>query len=389
MLRFLTSGESHGKALVTVIEGFPANVPVEPAEINRDLKRRMGGYGRGGRMKIESDEIEIFGGVRHGRTLGSPIAFAIHNRDWANWTEIMSPEPNPTGADKRQITRPRPGHADLAGALKYRFDDMRNVLERSSARETASRVAVGAFCKTLLSPLGITVYSHTVAVKDIRISDNQLGQVSAKMIDAIESNEMRCADPELNEAMKQAVDQAIERGETIGGTFEVRAAGVPVGLGSYVHWDRRLDGRVAQAIMSINAVKAVEVGSGLELDPYGSEYHDEILYDGAAREFRRRTNHAGGIEGGMTNGEELIVRGVLKPIPTLRRPLMSVDMRTKEPFRAQYERSDTCVVPAAGVIGEAMLAIVLVQAIQEKFGGDTLEEMSANVNHFKESTKQL
>jgi chorismate synthase len=349
MLRFLTSGESHGTALVSIIEGFPANVPVEPADITRDLKRRMGGYGRGGRMKIESDEIEIFAGVRHGRTLGSPIAFAIHNRDWANWTDIMSPEPNPAGADKRQITRPRPGHADLSGALKYQFDDMRNVLERSSARETASRVAVGAFCKTLLQPLGITVYSHTVAVKDIRISEAQLGQVSAKMIGAIESK----------------------------------------GLGSYVHWDRRLDGRLGQAIMSINAVKAVEVGSGLELDPYGSEYHDEILYDVEAREFRRKTNHAGGIEGGMTNGEEIIVRGVLKPIPTLKRPLMSVDMRTKEPFRAQYERSDTCVVPAAGVIGEAMVAIVLVQAIQEKLGGDTLEEMSTNLNHFKESIKQL
>ena len=389
MLRFLTSGESHGKALVSIIEGFPANVPVDPAEINRDLKRRMGGYGRGGRMKIESDQIELLAGVRHGRTLGSPIAFVIHNRDWANWTDIMSSEANLAAADKRQITRPRPGHADLPGALKYRFEDMRNVLERSSARETASRVAVGAFCKTLLQALGIKLYSHTVSVKDIQISEEQLSRVSVTTIEAIESNEMRCADPELNEAMKHAVDQAIEKGETIGGTFEVRASGVPVGLGSYVHWDRRLDGRIAQAIVSINAVKAVEIGSGLEVDPYGSEYHDEILYDPAAREFRRKTNHAGGIEGGMTNGEEVIVRGVLKPIPTLRRPLMSVDMRTKEPFRAQYERSDTCVVPAAGVIGEAMLAIVLVEAIQEKFGGDTLEEISANLNHFRESIKEL
>jgi chorismate synthase len=383
MLRFLTSGESHGKALVSIIEGFPAGVPVDIRYLNQELKRRMGGYGRGGRMKIESDEIEILSGVRHGHTLGSPIAASIQNRDWVNWKGIMDAEPNPEGADKRRLTRPRPGHADLVGALKYGFRDMRNVLERSSARETAARVAVGGFCKLLLKPLGIQVYSHVISVKDVRVSAEQLAKVSIQSIEQIESTEMRCCDPALNEAMKAAVDRAIERGETIGGTFEVRASGVPPGLGSYVHWDRRLDGRLAQAVMSVNAIKAVEIGSGLSDDPYGSEYHDEIFYDRDSAKFFRKTNRAGGIEGGMSNGEEMVVRGVVKPIPTLRRPLMSVDFESKEPFQAQYERSDTCVVPAAAVVGEAMVAIVLAQAMQEKFGGDSLQEIETNLKSFR------
>lgn len=389
MLRFLTSGESHGKGLVSILEGFPAHVAVDTSIINADLKRRMAGYGRGARMKIESDQIEVLSGVRHGYTLGSPIAFVIWNKDWENWTAIMSADPDESGAEKRRVTRPRPGHADLPGGLKYQFLDMRNVLERSSARETASRVAVGGFCRLLLRELGVQVYSHTIAIKDVRISTEQLGKVNPGSVPQIEASEMRCADPTLNEAMKAAVDRAIEQGDTIGGEFEVRAAGVAVGLGSYVHWDRRLDGRLAQALMSINAVKAVEVGSGLESDPYGSEYHDEILYDQENHEFHRRTNHAGGVEGGMSNGEEIIVRGVLKPIPTMRRALMSVDLETKEPFKAQYERSDTCVVPAAGVIGEAMTAIVLVQAFQEKFGGDTVGEMIANLTAFRERIRNL
>ncbi|RPJ61728.1 MAG: chorismate synthase [Acidobacteria bacterium] len=389
MLRFLTSGESHGKGLISILEGFPAHVPVDLGVINDDLKRRMSGYGRGARMKIESDQIEVISGVRHGCTIGSPIAFVIWNRDWENWTAIMSPEPDPAGSEKRRVTRPRPGHADLPGGLKYQFLDMRNVLERSSARETASRVAVGGFCRLLLRELGVQVYSHTIAIKDVRISAEQIRTVNVDQIPQIEGSEMRCADPALNEAMRAAVDRAIEQGDTIGGEFEVRAVGVPVGLGSYVQWDRRLDGRLAQAVMSINAVKAVEVGSGLESDPYGSEYHDEILYDAEKRQFFRETNHAGGLEGGVSNGEEIIVRATLKPIPTMRRALMSVDIETKEPFKAQYERSDTCVVPAAGVIGEAMVAIVLVQAFQEKFGGDTLGEMQSNLEAFRERIRNL
>ena len=389
MLRFLTSGESHGKGLISVIEGFPANVPVDVSLINSDLKRRMGGYGRGARMKIESDQIEIFSGVRHGSTLGSPIAFIVHNKDWVNWSEIMSAEPNPEGAEKRWVTRPRPGHADLVGALKYRFDDMRNVLERSSARETTSRVAVGGFCRLLLRELGIQIYSHVVSIKDIRISSEQLEKVSSDLIPKIESSEMRCSDPSLDEAMKNAVDEAIEKGETIGGTFEVRATGVPPGLGSYVHWDRKLDGRLAQAMMSINAIKGVDVGSGLETDPYGSEFHDEIFYDEKDRQFFRKTNRAGGIEGGTSNGEEIIVRGIVKPIPTLRRPLMSVDFQSKEPFEAQYERSDTCIVPAAGVVGEAMVTIVLAQAVQEKFGGDSLQEIKTNLENYSAALREM
>ncbi len=389
MLRFLTSGESHGKGLVSVIEGFPANVPVDVSLINSDLKRRMGGYGRGARMKIESDQIEIFSGVRHGSTLGSPIAFLVHNKDWVNWAEIMSEEPNPEGAEKRRVTRPRPGHADLVGALKYGFDDMRNVLERSSARETTSRVAVGGFCRLLLRELGILIYSHVVSIKDVRISTEQLEKVSSDLIPQIESSEMRCSDPSLDEGMKKAVDEAIEKGETIGGTFEVRATGVPPGLGSYVHWDRKLDGRLAQAVMSINAIKGVDVGSGLESDPYGSQFHDEIFYNKEDRQFFRKTNRAGGIEGGTSNGEEIIVRGIVKPIPTLRRPLMSVDFETKEPFEAQYERSDTCIVPAAGVVGEAMVTIVLAQAVQEKFGGDSLQEIKSNLENYSLALKEM
>ncbi|MEE2840474.1 MAG: chorismate synthase [Acidobacteriota bacterium] len=389
MFRFFTSGESHGQALVSIIEGFPANVSVDVSFINTELKRRMGGYGRGARMKIESDQIEILAGVRHGYTLGSPIAFVIRNRDWVNWVGTMSPEPDPEGAKKRRVTRPRPGHADLVGALKYQFQDMRNVLERSSARETTSRVGIGGFAKLLLKELGIVVYSHIISIKDVHLSDQGLEEVSSDLIPQIESSEMRCSDPSLDEAMKKAVDQAIEKGETVGGTFEVRATGVPPGLGSYVHWDRKLDGQLAQAIMSINAIKGVEVGSGLDSDPYGSQFHDEIFYDDEARRFYRKTNHAGGIEGGTSNGEEIIVRGIVKPIPTLRQPLMSVDFESKEPFKAQYERSDTCIVPAAGVIGEAMVGIVLAQAVQEKFGGDTIQEIQTNLKNYRCALKEV
>lgn len=389
MFRFLTSGESHGKGLISIIEGFPAQVPVDLEFLNAELRRRMGGYGRGRRMKIESDQLDIFGGVRHGYTLGSPISFIIHNRDWKNWTGIMDTAPNPQGAEQRQVTRARPGHADLVGALKYQFKDMRNVLERSSARETASRVAVGGFCKLLLRELGVRVYSHVISIKDVHVSAGHLAGVSIESLPQIESSELRCCDPSLDQAMKEAVDRAVERGETVGGTFEVRVAGAPVGLGSYVHWDRRLDGLLAQAVMSINAVKAVEIGSGLKDDPYGSEFHDEIFYNEESCEFYRKTNHSGGIEGGVSTGQEIIVRGIVKPIPTLRRPLMSVDIASKEPFKAQYERSDTCVVPAAGVVGEAMVSIVLARALQEKLGGDTLQEMAANLQRYKATLRDF
>ena len=389
MLRFLTSGESHGKGLISVIEGFPAHVLVDVAFVNSELKRRMGGYGRGARMKIESDEIDIFSGIRHGYSLGSPIAFAITNRDWVNWVDIMSVEPNPEGAQKRRVERPRPGHADLVGAMKYQFTDMRNVLERSSARETTSRVAVGAFCKLLLQSLGIRIYSHVVAIKDVRISAAQLEKVSIDLVPQIESSPMRCCDSSLEDAMKKAVDDAIESGDTIGGTFEVRAVGVPPGLGSHVHWDRKLDGLLAQALMSINAIKAVETGLGLDPAPSGSEFHDEIFYDQQKRRFYRETNHAGGLEGGTSNGEEIIVRAVVKPIATLKRPLRSVNLATKQPFKAQYERSDTCVVPAAGVIGESMVAIVLARAVQEKFGGDTLQEVQRNLESYLKTVHQM
>ena len=389
MLRFLTSGESHGRGLISTIEGFPARVPVDLEFINTDLRRRMRGYGRGARMKIESDRVDIFAGVRNGETLGSPIAFVIHNRDWVNWTDVMSVEPNPEGVRKRRVTRPRPGHADLVGALKYQFKDMRNVLERSSARETASRVAVGAFCKLLLTELGIRIYSHVISIRSVRISPELLDSVSVDLIPLIESSALRCCDPALDESMKAAVDDAIERGDTLGGTFEVRAAGVPPGLGSHVHWDRKLDGRFAQALMSINAIKAVETGSGLDQAPLGSEFHDEIFYDDQEREFYRKTNRAGGIEGGTSNGQEIIVRAMVKPIATLKRPLMSVNLETKQPFKAQYERSDTCVVPAAGVVGEAMVAIVLAQAVQEKFGGDTLSELKHNLASYRQRVREM
>ncbi len=285
MIKFLTSGESHGKGLISVIEGFPSNVPIDEAFINGDLKRRMGGYGRGRRMKIESDRVEIFAGVRHGTSLGSPISFIVHNKDWVNWSDIMSAQPDPKGAQKRLVTRARPGHADLVGALKYQFCDMRNVLERSSARETTSRVAVGAFCKLLLMELGIRVYSHVISIKDVHVSEEQLEAVSPEKIDQIESSALRSCDPSLDEEMKAAVDRAIEKGETIGGTFEVRALGAPVGLGSYVHWDRKLDGRLAQAIMSIKGLKTIDHGTERDSDPYGREYNHEIFYDESGRSF--------------------------------------------------------------------------------------------------------
>lgn len=376
--RFLTAGESHGKGLTMVIEGLPAGLPLSEADIAPDLARRQGGYGRGGRMKIEKDHAEITGGVRHGLTLGSPVALWIENRDWVNWTERMATEP--VDIEIERVTRLRPGHADLPGAIKYGFDDVRNVLERASARETAARVAVGAVAKRLLAEFGIVFHSHTLSIADIR------AQVPASIDwDAVENDPLRCADAAAGEAMVNAINAAKPDGDTVGGEIEVRVSGAPLGLGSHVHWDRKLDGRIAQAICSINAFKAVGFGLGFEVAGLrGSQVHDVILpadrWEG--QPWRHATNNHGGIEGGMSTGEEIVVRAAVKPIPTLAHPLPSADLDTGEEVLAGYERSDVCVVPAAGVVAEAMIAIVLADAWLEKFAGDTLAETRSNYEHY-------
>jgi chorismate synthase len=384
MLRFLTAGESHGKGLVVIIEGLPAGLPLTEDQVAVDLARRQKGYGRGRRQKIEQDRAEIVSGVRHGLTLGSPIALTIQNRDWVNWTEAMSIEE--TGKEVEKVTRLRPGHADLAGTVKYGFDDVRPILERASARETAARVAVGGVCKRLLAEFGIGFRSHTV----------QIGQVDAKLPaeidwDAVEESPVRCADAQSTDAMVAAIDAAREAGDTLGGVVEGRVTGVPIGLGSHVHWDRKIDGRLAQALMSIHSVKGVEIGGGFALTRRtGSKVHDVILprdqWSAGAGVWARATNNAGGTEGGITDGQDLVVRVALKPIATLPRSLPSADLRTGEEIAAHYERSDVCVVPAAGVIVEAMCAIVLAGAAIEKFGGDNLRETLRNFASYQNTT---
>lgn len=376
--RFLTAGESHGKGLTMVIEGVPAGLPISEADIAPDLARRQGGYGRGGRMKIEKDHAEIMSGVRHGATLGTPIALWVQNRDWVNWTEKMAIEPVETEIER--VTRLRPGHADLPGAIKYGFDDVRNVLERASARETAARVAVGAVAKRMLAEFGIAFHSHTLSIGGVRA--NVPEQIDW---DAVEEDPVRSADPAAGEAMVAAINAAKPDGDTVGGEVEVRASGVPMGLGSHVHWDRKLDGRIAQAICSINAFKAVGFGLGFEGSAMrGSKVHDVILplAEWKGLPWRHATNNHGGIEGGISTGEDIVVRAAVKPIPTLAHPLPSVDLDTGEEVLAHYERSDVCVVPAAGVVAEAMVAIVLADAWLEKFGGDTLPETRANYTHY-------
>lgn len=376
--RFLTAGESHGKGLTMVVEGLPSGLPLSEDDIAPDLHRRQGGYGRGGRMKIETDHAEIMSGVRHGFTLGSPLALWIQNRDWVNWTEKMAIEPVETEIER--VTRMRPGHADLPGAIKYGFDDVRNVLERASARETAARVAVGAVAKQLLAQFGVTFNSHTISI----------GGVHANVPDtidwdAVEADPVRCADAASGEAMVAAINAAKPDGDTVGGEVEVRVGGIPLGLGSHVHWDRKLDGRIAQAICSINAFKAVGFGLGFEsTELRGSKVHDVILPIAEWRglPWRHKTNNHGGIEGGISTGEEIVVRAAIKPIPTLAHPLPSVDLDTGEEVLAHYERSDVCVVPAGGVVAEAMVAIVLADAWLEKFGGDTVDETRANYEHY-------
>ncbi len=386
---FNTAGESHGKGLVTIIEGLPAGLPVDPAFVNRELWRRQQGYGRGGRMKIESDEAEILSGVRHGKTLGTPVSLLIRNRDFENWQDVMAVEPRNFTDEKRarKLTRPRPGHTDLAGGLKYDTHDLRDILERASARETAARVAAGAFAKLLLKEIGIVIASHTAMIGGV---PNKPIKASWEQIAAIpDTSPLRCADKAAEEKMIALIDKTKENKDTLGGIFEVVARGVFAGLGDHTKWSRKIDGRLAQAIMCIPAVKAVEIGIGVGVSrSTGSQVHDEIGYNSNERCFNRPTNRAGGVEGGITNGEEVRVSGHLKPISTLRQPLASVDVISKGPSAAAFERSDIVAVPAAGVIGEAMVAMVLADAAREKFGGDSLGEMKRNFEGYMEQLKR-
>ncbi len=379
MLRFYTAGESHGEALLAFVSGLPAGLPIDFELIQHELHRRQLGYGRGGRQKIEKDKAEIFAGVHHGQTIGAPIALRIVNRDWANWEKILPVEASDSPeAGSRKLTAPRPGHADLAGSQKFDFHDARYVLERASARETAARVAAGAFAKLLLKKFGVELASHTIQVGHVRLERAATWEEIQRVCADLDSP-LRCVDAELQQKMMAEVDASLKAGDTVGGVFEIVVRNVPVGLGSHAQWDEKLDGKLAQALMSVQAVKAVEIGSGiLAAGSYGSEVQDEISYDKGAKRFRRATNRAGGLEGGITNGEDLIIRGFLKPISTLRKALGTADMVTKEPVQAAYERSDWCVVPAGGVAGEAMVALVLADAFLQKFGGDSLAEMQRN-----------
>ena len=389
MLRFETAGESHGECLVATLTGLPAEVPISLDRVNRELWRRQQGYGRGGRMKIETDRVRVVSGVRHSKTIGSPVALILENKDWKNWTDVLPVEAAPDSEEKKKkVTRPRPGHADLAGAIKYNYHDARYILERASARETTARVAVGAMAKELLRVFGIGVLSHVVQVGSVRLPRQATWE---ELVALSERDEvlLGCVDAEVEARMKEVVDEAYREGDTVGGVFEVVAHGLPLGLGSHITWDSRLDGRLAQAIVSMQAVKGVEVGFAEEgAASFGSKVQDTIHYDKDAKRFTRGANRAGGLEGGITNGQDVFVRGLLKPISTLRRPLESVDLLTREPSEAAYERSDVCVVPAAGVIGEAMVSIVLAQAFLEKFGGDSLGETQRNFEGYLEQVNR-
>jgi chorismate synthase len=383
MLRFLTAGESHGPCLTTIIEGIPAGLTFGKEAIDEQLRRRQGGYGRGGRMKIERDAVEVLSGVRHGYTLGSPITLRIENRDWVNWQERMSAQPVATPTEPIEpVTRVRPGHADLTGALKYGHQDVRNVIERASSRETAARVAAGAVCRQLLAAFGIAIHSHVLAVGGVGYpagAEPELSALDADFWARVDASEMRCADAGLTARMIERILEGKRQGDTCGGVFEVVAFGVPPGLGSYSQWDRRLSARIGQALLSIPSAKGVEIGGGFALAALpGSQVHDVVRHD-EARGWYHLSNHAGGIEGGISNGEPIVARVAVKPIPTLAHPLPSADIATGENIEAtRYERSDVCVVPAAGVVGEAMLACALADAWVEKFGGDSLSEMRRN-----------
>jgi chorismate synthase len=394
MLRFLTAGESHGKALVAIVEGVPAGLAMDFDAVTTELRRRQGGYGRGRRMAIESDRAEALSGIRHGVTTGAPIALLIPNKDWENWQRTMHVEADQpadaSGADRPAVTRPRPGHADLAGVVKYGHDDIRNVLERASARETAARVAVGALARQLLGQFGTEIVSHVISIGSASLADPLA--ITYEDVRAIRPDApLRCVDAEVERLMIAEIDRAREAGDTMGGSFEVIARGVPVGLGSYVQWDRKLDGRLAQAMMSIPAIKGVGIGRGPAAAALpGSRVHDEILPAGAARPsgigVARPTNNAGGLEGGVTNGEDLRVSGYMKPIATLMKPLRSVDLATMTESPATVERSDVCAVPAAAVVAEAMVAFVLAEAALEKFGGDSIAELLENWRAFRDRT---
>jgi chorismate synthase len=390
VLKYFTSGESHGEALVSFLSGLPAGLGVSLEFVNHELWRRQQGYGRGGRMKIERDAARILSGVRHGKTIASPISVLIENRDWKNWQEQLPVETGNPELHKR-VASPRPGHADLAGALKYNFPEARYVLERASARESAARVAIGALAKLLLRALGIEVLSHVIAVGAAQLH-KEIPWEKIQQSCAREEVLLNCADPESELKMKGEVDKVLRTGDSVGGVFEVVAHNVPPGLGTYVQWDERLDAQLASAVMSLQAVKAVEIGSGVTAaySP-GSQVHDEIGYEAISgpTKFSRNRNNAGGIEGGVSNGQEIRVRGYLKPISTLRRPLQSVDFATREPVKAAYERSDVCVVPAAGVAGEAMVALTLAKCALEKFGGDSMTETCRNFKGYLEQLKNF
>jgi chorismate synthase len=388
MLRYFTAGESHGEALVAFLSGMPSGLKIDQAFVDRELWRRQQGYGRGGRMKIERDTAHILSGVRHGMTIGSPIAVQLENKDWKNWQDSL-PVNDGDPAKHKRVASPRPGHADLAGALKYNFPEARYVLERASARESAARVAIGAIAKHLLCELGMEVLSHVVATGSVSVP----AAVPWEKIRALHDREevvLNCADPEVEHRMKEEVDKVLKTGDSLGGVFEVVAHGVPPGLGTYAQWDERLDAMLAAAVMSLQAVKAVEIGAGVAAAfAPGSTVHDEIGYAATSgfTAFSRTHNNAGGIEGGVSNGEEIRVRGYLKPISTLRRPLQSVDFSTREPIKAAYERSDVCVVPAAGVAAEAMVALTLARSALEKFGGDSVTETLRNFHGYCQQLK--
>lgn len=386
-MRYITAGESHGPELTAIIEGLPAGLPLTEEDINLELARRQTGYGRGGRMKIEKDQVRITSGIRHGKTLGSPVTLVVENNDWKNWTTVMSVAEVPEKDKKlRRVARPRPGHADLVGGMKYHHDDLRNVLERSSARETTMRVAIGAVAKKILSELGIIVAGHVTCLGGIhaKLPENLSIQEIQKISN---TSDVRVIDPDVEQEMKDLIDETKKKGDTIGGIVEVLVGGVPAGLGSYVQWDTKLDAKIAQAVVSINAFKGVEFGVGFEAGSLpGSQVMDEILWD-EQDGYTRRSNNLGGFEGGMTNGEPIVVRGVMKPIPTLYKPLQSVDIDTKEPYKASVERSDSTAVPAASVVAESVVATVVAKELLQKFPSDSFAELKTSVTEYREYLK--
>ena len=396
VLRFLTAGESHGKNLTAIIEGIPSGLEVTEEDINKHLSRRQKGYGRGGRMQIETDKVQINSGIRHGKTIGSPVSFTIENKDWQNWQEVMSSSPIDLTDERinekmqqKQIDHVRPGHADLSGTLKYDHSDIRNVLERSSARETAARVAIGALCLKFLQEFDIDIFSHVLTISSVEVDLNKIPDDFKRAKSLAEESPVRCINKETEKLLIAEIDRAKEEGDTIGGIIQIIAHGLPVGLGSYVHWDRRLDANIAKAIMSIPAIKSVEIGLGSLVSNHpGSKAHDEIFPKDHSLEYQRQTNYAGGIEGGMTNGMPIIIRAAMKPIPTLKQPLRSVNINTGKEHLAHYERSDVCAVPAAGVVCEAMLAFSIAEAFIDKFGGDSIKEVKANYKNYRNNYQQ-